>query len=93
VPTKRAKRKGSQSSKIFLTEERKIVVRPLPWTEVNRRPESELVTAAKVTLPPRASENYAAAFARYYARGTAFTSNIESTIGRNTRLISENPLR
>jgi plasmid stabilization system protein ParE len=51
------------------------------------------VAAAKVIFHPGASEDYAAAFAWYYSRGTALASDFEREIERGIRLISQNPLR
>jgi len=51
------------------------------------------VAAARVVFHPGASEDYAAAFAWYYARGTALASDFEREIDRGIRLVSRNPLR
>jgi plasmid stabilization system protein ParE len=51
------------------------------------------VAAVKVIFHPGASEDYAAAFAWYYSRGTALASDFEREIERGIRLISQNPLR
>ena len=47
------------------------------------------VAAAKVVFHPGAAEDYAAAFAWYYARGTKLASDFESEIDRGVRLISQ----
>jgi len=44
------------------------------------------VAAAKVVFHPGASEDYAAAFAWYYARGTKIAADFESEIDRGIRL-------
>ena len=51
------------------------------------------MAAARVVFHPGASEDYAAAFAWYYTRGTALASDFEREIERGIRLISQNPLR
>lgn len=51
------------------------------------------MAAVKVIFHPGASEDYAAAFAWYYSRGTALASDFEREIERGIRLISQNPLR
>ena len=51
------------------------------------------MAAAKVVFHPGASEDYAAAFAWYYARGTKIAADFESEIDRGIRLISQYPLR
>jgi toxin ParE1/3/4 len=51
------------------------------------------VAAAKVVFHPGASEDYAAAFAWYYALGTKIAADFESEIDRSIRLISQYPLR
>ena len=51
------------------------------------------MAAARVVFHPGASEDYAAAFAWYYARGTKLASDFEREIDRGIRLISRNPLR
>ena len=51
------------------------------------------MAAAKVVFHPGASEDYAAAFAWYYSRGSALASDFEREIERAIRLISQNPLR
>ena len=43
----------------------------VPGRKSKRRPENEFVAAAKVVFHPGASEDYAAAFAWYYARQSA----------------------
>lgn len=51
------------------------------------------MAAGKVVFHPGASEDYAAAFAWYYARGTALASDFEREIDRGIRLVFRNPLR
>lgn len=51
------------------------------------------MAAARVVFHPGASEDYAAAFAWYHARGTALASDFEREIDRAIRLVSRNPLR
>jgi plasmid stabilization system protein ParE len=51
------------------------------------------VAAARVVFHPGASKDYAAAFAWYYARGTALASDFEREIDRGIRLVFRNPLR
>ena len=51
------------------------------------------MAAARVVFHPGASEDYAAAFAWYYARGTALASDFEREIDRGIRLVFRNPLR
>lgn len=51
------------------------------------------MAAAKVVFHPGASEDYAAAFAWYHARGPKIASDFESEIDRGIRLISRHPLR
>jgi hypothetical protein len=43
------------------------------------------VAAAKVVFHPGASEDYAATFAWYYARGTKIAADFESEIDRGIR--------
>jgi plasmid stabilization system protein ParE len=50
------------------------------------------VAAARVVFHPGASKDYAAAFAWYYARGTALASDFEREIDRGIRLVFRNPL-
>ena len=50
------------------------------------------MAAARIVFHPGASEDYATAFAWYYARGTALASDFEREIERGTRLISQKPL-
>ena len=50
------------------------------------------MAAAKVVFHPGASEDYAEAFAWYYARGTALAYDFEREIERGIRLIFRNPL-
>jgi hypothetical protein len=45
------------------------------------------VAAARVVFHPGASKDYAAAFAWYYARGTALASDFEREIDRGIRLV------
>ena len=51
------------------------------------------MAAARVVFHPGASKDYAAAFAWYYARGTALASDFEREIDRGIRLVFRNPLR
>jgi len=51
------------------------------------------VVAARVEFHPGASEDYAEAFAWYYARGTALAFDFEREIERGIRLIFQSPLR
>jgi plasmid stabilization system protein ParE len=51
------------------------------------------VAAGRVVFHPGASKDYAAAFAWYYARGTALASDFEREIDRGIRLVFRNPLR
>ena len=46
--------------------------------------------AAKIVFHPGASDNYAAAFAWYYPRGTAIAPAFEREIERGLRLIIKN---
>src|SRR5437773_1835177 len=84
---------GRRKFNDVLARSRKVLSDLFPGRKSKRRPESELVAAAKVVFHPGASEDYAAAFAWYYARGTALASNFESEIDRGIRLISQHPSR
>jgi hypothetical protein len=50
-----------------LAKSRKVSSDLFPGRKSKRRPESEFVAAAKIVFHPGASEDYAAAFAWYYA--------------------------